>query len=122
MYGTTVHTASVRLQGRTGTRCTRPARGRTEALRPEATTPSPRFPGRGGPTPRFAGDGYVLLDSHRVRQEDLRRDNAAGLLVGLENPLPSTLLELVGALYRRLRAAELRELREIMLLWAGWRG
>ena len=104
MYGTTVHTASVRLQGRTGTRCTRPARGRTEALRPEATTPSPRFPGRGGPTPRFAGDGYVLLDSHRVRQEDLRRDNAAGLLAGLENPLPSTLLELVGALYRRLRS------------------
>ncbi|MCE2476159.1 MAG: Rpn family recombination-promoting nuclease/putative transposase [Alphaproteobacteria bacterium] len=25
---------------------------------------------------RFAGDGYVLLDSHRVRPEDLPRDNA----------------------------------------------
>ena len=71
--------------------------------------------------PRFAGDGYVLLDSHRVGPEDLRRDNAAALLAGLENPLPSTLPELVGALCRRLRAPELRELREMMLSWAGWR-
>ena len=71
--------------------------------------------------PRFAGDGYVLLDSHRVGPEDLRRDNAAALLAGLENPLPSTLPELVGALCRRLRAPELRELRETMLSWAGWR-
>ena len=70
---------------------------------------------------RFAGDGYVLLDSHRVGPEDLRRDNAAALLAGLENPLPSTLPELVGALCRRLRAPELRELREMMLSWAGWR-
>ena len=37
--------------------------------------------------PRFAGDGYVLLDSLRVRPEDLRHDNAAALLAGLENPL-----------------------------------
>ena len=71
--------------------------------------------------PRFAGDGYVLLDSHRVGPEDLRRDNAAALLAGLENPLPSTLPELVGAVCRRLRAPELRELREMMLSWAGWR-
>ena len=71
--------------------------------------------------PRFAGDGYVLLDSHRVEPEDLPRDNAAALLAGLENPLPSTLPELVGAVCRRLRAPELRELREVMLSWAGWR-
>ena len=71
--------------------------------------------------PRFAGDGYVLLDSHRVEPEDLRRDNAAALLAGLENPLPSTLPELVGALCRRLRAPELRELRETMLSWAARR-
>ena len=55
------------------------------------------------------GDGEALLDSHRVGPEDLRRDNAAALLAGLENPLPSTLPELVGALCRRLRAPELRE-------------
>ena len=93
----------------------------------DLVTPQAAGAGRGeadGPwraDPRFAGDGYVLLDSHRVRPEDLRRDNAAALLTGLENPLPSTLPELVGALCRRLRAPELRELREVMLSWAGWR-
>ena len=61
--------------------------------------------------PRFAGDGYVLLDSHRVRPEDLRHDNAVALLAGLENPLPSTLPALVGAVCRRLRTPELRGLR-----------
>ena len=71
--------------------------------------------------PRFAGDGYVLLDSHRVGPDDLRHDNAAALLAGLENPLPSTLPELVGAVCRRLRAPGLRDLREMMLSWAGWR-
>ena len=71
--------------------------------------------------PRFAGDGYVLLDSHRVGPEDLRHDNAAALLAGLENPSPTTLPELVGAVCRRLRAPELRELRDVMLAWAGWR-
>ena len=71
--------------------------------------------------PRFAGDGYLLLDSHRVEPEDLRHDNAAALLAGLENPLPSTLPELIGALCRRLQAPELRELRDMMLSWAGWR-
>ena len=63
----------------------------------------------------------MLLDSHRVGPEDSRRDNAAALLAGLENPSPSTLPELVGAVCRRLRAPELRELKEIMLEWAGWR-
>ena len=71
--------------------------------------------------PRFAGDGYVLLDSQRVGPEDLRHDNAAALLAGLENPLPSTLPELVGAVCRRLWAPELRGLREMMLSWAAWR-
>ena len=71
--------------------------------------------------PRFAGDGYLLLDSHRLRPEDLRRDNAAALLAALENPLPSVLPELVGAVCRRLQAPELRELRQVMLSWAGWR-
>ena len=74
--------------------------------------------------PRFAGDGYVLLDSHRVRTEDLRYDNAAALLAvrgwRIRRP-PSTLPELVGAVCRRLRAPELRELRQVMLSWAGWR-
>ena len=93
----------------------------------DLVTPQAAGSGRGGAgtmwraDPRFAGDGYLLLDSHRLRPEDLRRDNAAALLAGLENPLPSTLPELVGAVCRRLRAPELRELREAMLSWAGWR-
>ena len=66
----------------------------------------------------FAGDGYVLLDAHRIGQEDLRYDNAAALLAGLENPTRETFAGLVAALHRRLRAPELRQLREVMLAWA----
>ena len=63
----------------------------------------------------------VLLDSLRVGPEDLRRDNAAALLAGLENPSRETYAGLLAALHQRLRAPELRELRKFMLLWAGGR-
>ena len=36
--------------------------------------------------PLFAGDGYLLLDTHRLAADDLRMENAAALLAGLENP------------------------------------
>ena len=70
--------------------------------------------------PRFAGDGYVLLDSLRVGPDDVNHDNAAALLAGLENPSLSTVRELVSAVCRRLRAPELRGLRDVMLAWAAW--
>ena len=70
--------------------------------------------------PRFAGDGYVLLDSHRVGPEDLRHDNAAALLAGLEHPSDETYAGLAAALQQRLRGTELRELRKVMLAWAAW--
>ena len=70
--------------------------------------------------PLFAGDGYVLLDTHRVGPDDLRRDNAAALLAGLENPSRETIAALVASLHERLRAPELRELKEVMLSWAAW--
>ena len=70
--------------------------------------------------PRFAGDGYVLLDSLRVRPEDLSHDNAAALLAGLENPSDETHAGLLAALHQRLRAPELRGLKRIMLAWAAW--
>ena len=70
--------------------------------------------------PRFAGDGYVLLDSLRVRPEDLSRDNAAALLAGFENPSRETIAGLLAALNQRLRAPELRGLKKIMLAWAAW--
>ena len=44
----------------------------------------------------FAGDGYVLLDAHRVRPEDSRHDNAAALPAGLEGLKPETAQELRG--------------------------
>ena len=75
---------------------------------------------RGEPTPLFAGDGYVLLDTHRVGPDDLRRDNAAALLAGLENPSRETIAALVASLHERLRAPELRELKAVMLSWAAW--
>ena len=67
---------------------------------------------------RLAGDGDVLLDCHRVRQEDLRYDNAAALLVGLEKLELESAEELYGAFHRRVNAPELRELRQVMLEWA----
>ena len=70
--------------------------------------------------PRFAGDGYMLLDSHRVGPEDSRHDNAAALLAGFENPSRETIAGLLAALHRRLRAPEFRGLREVMLAWAAW--
>ena len=70
--------------------------------------------------PRFAGDGYVLLDSVRVRPEDLSHDNAAALLAGLERPSEETSAELLAALNWRLRAPELRGLRKVMFAWVAW--
>ena len=70
--------------------------------------------------PRFAGDGYVLLDSVRVRPEDLSHDNAAALLAGLERPSEETSAELLAALNWRLRARELRGLKKVMFAWVAW--
>ena len=68
--------------------------------------------------PLFSGDGYLLLDTHRVGADDLRMDNAAALLAGLENPSLERVAAQVAALRRRLDARELKPLRELMLLWA----
>ena len=68
--------------------------------------------------PLFSGDGYLLLDTHRVGADDLRMDNAAALLAGLENPSLERIAAQLAALRRRLDARELKPLRELMLLWA----
>ena len=62
----------------------------------------------------------MLLDSVRVRPEDLRHDNAAALLAGLESPSDETSAELLAALNWRLRAPELRGLRKVMFAWVAW--
>ena len=69
-------------------------------------------------SPLFAGDGYLMLDTLRVGADDLRDDNAAALLAGLENPSLERIAAQMTALRRRLSAHELAALREVMLLWA----
>ena len=66
----------------------------------------------------FAGDGYLLLDTLRVGVEDLRDDNAAALLAGVENQWQERIPAQLAALRRRLDAPELAPLREVMLRWA----
>ena len=68
--------------------------------------------------PLFSGEGYLLLDTHRMAADDLPMDNAAALLAGLENPSLDHIAAQVAALRRRLDAPELEPLREVMLLWA----
>ena len=66
----------------------------------------------------FAGDGYVLLDTLRLAPDDLPHDNAAALLAGLCNPALDRLPGQLAALWARLDAPPLRELREVILRWA----
>ena len=68
--------------------------------------------------PLFSGEGYLVVDTLRVGADDLRHDNAAALLAGLENPSPERIAGQLAALHRRLRARELAPLRELMLRWA----
>ena len=97
----------------------------TAALRViDLVTPGASSPGGVVPgvtcraSPLFAGDGYLLLDTLRLGPEDLRRDNAAALLAGLETLELETAEGLLGAFHKRLSAPELEELREVMLAWA----
>ena len=59
-----------------------------------------------------------MVDTLRVGADDLRHDNAAALLAGLENPSPERIAEQLAALHRRLGAHELAPLRNVMLRWA----
>ncbi|MDE0242006.1 MAG: Rpn family recombination-promoting nuclease/putative transposase [bacterium] len=68
--------------------------------------------------PLFSGEGYLLLDTCRVGADDLRLDNAAALLAGLENPSYEGVAAQVAALRRRLDPPELEPLKVLMLLWA----
>ena len=69
--------------------------------------------------PLFAGERYLVVDTLRVGADDLRHDNAAALLAGLENPSPERIAGQLAALHRRIaRKRELAPLRELMLRWA----
>ena len=75
------------------------ARRVIDLVTPGATSDEPPH-GLSRASPVFAGDGYVLLDSGRVGADDLKRDNAAALLAGIEHPTPETVAELVVLLRR----------------------
>ena len=66
----------------------------------------------------FAGDGYLTLDTRQVAADDLRHDNAAALLAALCNPVLDRIPAEVAALRARLDDPKLRELLEVVLLWA----
>ena len=68
--------------------------------------------------PLFTGERYLVVDTLRVGADDLRHDNAAALLAGLENPSPERIAGQLAALHRRLGARELAPLRDVMLRWA----
>ena len=68
--------------------------------------------------PLFSGERYLVVDTLRVGADDLRHDNAAALLAGLENPSPERIAGQLAALHRRLGARELAPLRDVMLRWA----
>ena len=70
--------------------------------------------------PLFTGERYLVVDTLRVGADDLRHDNAAALLAGLENPSPERIAGQLAALHRRLGARELAPLRDVMLRWARW--
>ena len=92
------------------------ARRVIDLVTPGATSDEPPH-GLSRASPVFAGDGYVLLDSGRVGADDLKRDNAAALLAGIEHPTPETVAELVVLLRRRVAGRDLSSLRELLLGW-----
>ena len=81
--------------------------------------PTPASPPDLSPSsPLFGGDGYIAVDSGRLGADDLRTDNAAALLAGIEHPSPDTAPSLALRLYRRLEDPNLRALRESVHAWA----
>ena len=95
------------------------ARRVIDLVTPDAMATGPEVRGIASRTDAlFAGDGYLLLDMHRVAADDLPMDNAAALLAGLENPTVERVASQVAALRRRLDGPEFSLLRETMLLWA----
>ena len=69
----------------------------------------------------FAGEGYLTLDTldtQQVAADDLRHDNAAALLAALCNPTLDRIPAEVAALRARLDDPKLKELLEVVMLWA----
>ena len=65
----------------------------------------------------FAGDGYLLLDIHRLGADDFRDDNAVSLLAELTNPPPNRRAARLAARLLEVLAGEQRELRQVLFEW-----
>ena len=65
----------------------------------------------------FAGDGYLLLDIHRLGADDFRDDNAVSLLAELTNPRPTRRTAKLAASLLEVLAGEQPELRQVLFEW-----
>lgn len=65
----------------------------------------------------FAGDGYLLLDIHRLGADDFRDDNAVSLLAELTNPEPGPRTAKLAANLLDVLAGERPELRQVLFEW-----
>ena len=65
----------------------------------------------------FAGDGYLLLDMHRVEPDDFQEDNAVSLLAELTDPSPDARTERHARMLFDVLAGEDRDLRLALLEW-----
>ena len=65
----------------------------------------------------FAGDGYLLLDIHRLGADDFRDDNAVSLLAELTDPPPTPRTARLAANLLEVLAGEQLELRRVLFEW-----
>ena len=65
----------------------------------------------------FAGEGYLLLDMHRLGADDFRDDSAVSLLAQLTNPPPDRRAARLAARLLEVLAGEEPELRQVLFEW-----
>ena len=65
----------------------------------------------------FAGEGYLLLDIHRLGTDDFQDDNAVSVLAELMNPSASRRTAKLAASLLDVLAGEPPELRQVLFEW-----
>ena len=88
-----------------------------DLVTPAATAPPPPHDlslRQGG---LFAGEGYLLLDIHRLGADDFRDDNAVSLLAELTNPAPGPRTARLAGNLLDVLAGEQPELRQVLFEW-----
>ena len=82
-----------------------------------ATAATPRVDLLSRESALFAGDGYLLLDIHRLGADDFQDDNAVSLLAELTNPSPGRRTAKLAANLLEVLADEQPELRQVLFEW-----